>query len=308
MRILVLGGAAGGGFPQWNCRCANCQRARNGDPFAKARTQCSVAVSANGRDWLLLEASPDLRQQIIREPLLRPGEGRRNSPVKSAILSSGEVDAVVGLLHLREGQPLSVYATRRVHGLLDANPIFRALDPAVVARREIILGQAEGASDFGERSLGLSIEAFPVPGKIALYAEDEAQADFGGSEGDVVGITVRAAADGACFHFVPGCAALSADLRARLEGSALLFFDGTLWTDDEMIRLGLGTKTGARMGHLSVSGRDGSLAGLAEAGIARKVFIHVNNSNPMILEDSPERAKAEAAGWEVAYDGMEIEL
>lgn len=308
MRILVLGGAAGGGFPQWNCGCPNCKRARAGDPSAKRRTQCSLAVSANGVDWVVLNASPDLREQIGRQPLLQPTGNGRDSPIKCVVLSNGEVDAVAGLLHLREKQTISLYASQRVLALLDANPIFHALDRDAVARRELILGRAGDVADFFGRSLGLRIEAFPVPGKVALYAEDADEANFGSAEGDVIGIAVHDAANGAAFHFVPGCAALSTALLARLRGSELLFFDGTLWTDDEMTRLGLGTKTGARMGHLCVSGREGSIQGLKGAGIARKVFIHVNNSNPIILDDSPERASVEAAGWEVAYDGMEITL
>lgn len=283
-------------------------KARAGDPSAKKRTQCSLAVSANGIDWVVLNASPDLREQIGHQPLLQPTGNGRGSPIKCVVLSDGEVDAVAGLLHLREKQTISLYASRRVLALLDASPIFHALDADAVARRELILERAGDVTDFFDRSLGLRIEAFPVPGKVALYAEDADEANFGSAEGDVVGIVVRDAANGAAFHFVPGCAALSTTLLARLRGAGLLFFDGTLWTDDEMIRLGLGTKTGARMGHLSVSGRKGSIQGLKGAGIARKVFIHVNNSNPIILDDSPERASVEAAGWEVAYDGMEITL
>ena len=307
MHIVVLGCAAGGGFPQWNCGCTNCRRARSGDPAAKPRTQCSLAVSANGEDWLLLNASPDLREQLAAHPFLHP-RGARGSPIKATFLASAEVDAVAGLLHLRESQPLSVYASTRVLALLAANPIFRVLDPAFVARCEIPLGRPTEATDFSHHPFGLILEAFPVPGKTALYAEDSEATDFGTAEGDTLGVAVRDAANGTGFHFVPGCAALTADITTRLQGSALVFFDGTLWTDDEMIRLGLGTKTGARMGHLSVAGKGGSLAGLAPLGIARKVFVHVNNSNPMLLDDSPERACVREAGWEVAHDGMEIAL
>lgn len=308
MHIVVLGCAAGGGFPQWNCGCTNCRRARSGDPAAKPRTQCSLAVSADGESWLLLNASPDLREQLSAHPFLHPRNGARGSPIRAAFLASAEVDAIAGLLHLRESQPLSIYASTRVLTLLAANPIFRALDPAFVARREIPSGRPTPATDFSNHPLGLVLEAFPVPGKTALYVEDPQAAGFGSAEGDTLGVAVSDAASGACFHFVPGCAALTADVAARLSGSALVFFDGTLWTDDEMIRLGLGTKTGARMGHMSVSGEGGTLAGLAPLGIARKVFVHVNNSNPILLDDSPERANIRQAGWEVAHDGMEIAL
>jgi pyrroloquinoline quinone biosynthesis protein B len=312
MRIVVLGAAAGGGFPQWNCACPNCARARRGDRAARPRSQCSVAVSADGEGWLLLNATPDLREQIAATPALQPCvtgsvEGARASPIRAIAVSNGDVDAITGLLHLRESQPLAIYASRRVLTLIAANPVFRVLDPAFVKRREIMLGRKEPLSDSAGRPLGLAIEAFAVPGKVALYAEEEGEENLGTAEGDTVGFAVSDEA-GACFHFVPACAALSEALLARLHGSRLVFFDGTLWTDEEMIRLGLGTKTGRRMGHLSVSGADGTLAGLAPLGIARKVFVHVNNSNPMILEDSPERASVVRAGWEVAHDGMEIAL
>ncbi|HUC18701.1 MAG TPA: pyrroloquinoline quinone biosynthesis protein PqqB [Acetobacteraceae bacterium] len=312
MRIVVLGSAAGGGFPQWNCACPNCARARNNDRAARSRTQTSLAVSADGEGWLLLNAAPDLREQIAATPSLQPraadpGVSARASPIRAVALSGGDVDAVAGLLHLRESQPLALYASRRVLTLLAANPMFRVLTPASVSHREILLGRTEPLSDFASRPLGLTVEAFTVPGKVALYAEEEGEERFGTTEGDTVGFAVSDDA-GACFHFVPTCAAFSEELLARLRGSQLVFFDGTLWTDDEMIRFGLGTKTGRRMGHLSVSGTGGTLAGLAALGIARKVFVHVNNSNPMILEDSPERAIAARAGWEVAHDGMEIAL
>ncbi len=222
-------------------------------------------------------------------------------------MCGGDVDALAGLLHLRESEPLALYASRRVLTLIAANPIFRVLAPGFVARREIMLERKEALVDFTGRPLGLAIEAFAVPGKVALYAEEEGETGLGTAEGDTIGLAVSDEAR-ACFHFVPACAALSEALLARLRGARLVFFDGTLWTDEEMIRLGLGTKTGRRMGHLSVSGEDGTLAGLAPLGIARKVFLHVNNTNPMILEDSPERASLGRAGWEVAYDGMEITL
>lgn len=308
MRIVVLGGAAGGGFPQWNCTCANCLRARNGDPAARARTQCSVAVSADGRNWLLLNASPDLREQIAANPVLYPNGSGRDSPIRAVLLTSAEIDAVAGLLHMREGQKLNLLGSGRALGMIEANPMFRALDPAYVARREIDLDRPVAVTDFDGRPLGLTVEAFAVPGKVALYAEAREEPGFGSAPGDTLGVAVSETESGRRFHFVPGCAAISEELRTRLSHSLLVFFDGTLWTDDEMIRLGLGTKTGRRMGHLSVSGADGTIAGLAELGIRRKIFVHVNNSNPILIADSPERQDLARAGWEVAEDGMEIVL
>ena len=183
MRIVVLGAAAGGGFPQWNCACANCARARRGDAAARPSTQCSLAVSANGEDWVLLNAAPDLREQIAATPALHPREGERGSPIKAIALAGGETDAIAGLLHLRESQKLALYGSRRVLTLIAANPIFRVLDPAFVVRREIMLGRKETLGDFAGRSLGLAIEAFAVPGKVALYAEEEGEADLGTAEG-----------------------------------------------------------------------------------------------------------------------------
>lgn len=309
MRILVLGSAAGGGFPQWNCRCGNCQRARNGDAEAVPRTQSSLAVTADGRRWFLLNASPDVRAQISANPPLQPCTGQRDSPIAGVVLTNGDVDHVAGLLSLREGQPLAIYATARVHELLRANSIFNVLNHAQVVRREISLDVPVDLIGPDGSPTGLRVSAYAVPGKIALYAEDsKAGPDFGTRAGDTVGLEVGTGATAARFHYLPGCAAMLPDLAGRLKGAELAFFDGTLWRDDEMIAAGLGGKTGQRMGHMSVSGEGGSLAAFTPLGVKRKIFIHVNNSNPMILENSAERRAVEAAGWQVAYDGMSIEL
>ena len=309
MRILVLGSAAGGGFPQWNCRCANCERARNGDAAAAPRTQSSLAVTADGRRWFLLNASPDIRAQIAANPPLHPRAGLRDSPIAGVVLSNGDVDHVAGLLSLREGQPLAVYATVRVHEILRGNNIFNVLNPALVERREMRLDVPLDLAGPDRSPTGLRVSAYAVPGKIALYAEDpSAGPGLGTRPGDTVGLEIEAVATGARFHYLPGCAAMPPELAARLAGAELAFFDGTLWRDDEMVDAGLGAKTGRRMGHMSVSGEAGSLAAFAPLGVKRKVFVHVNNSNPMIVDGSPERRAVEAAGWQVAYDGMSIEL
>lgn len=301
MRVIVLGSAAGGGFPQWNCNCANCRRARSGDRAAESRTQCSLAVSADGERWFLLNASPDLRQQLTATPALHPRPGSpRDSPVEGVVLTSGDIDHVAGLLCLRESHPFSVYATRRILTVLDRNPVFNALDRDLVERRPVALGEPV---TLGDR---LSVEMFAVPGKVALYLE-EGSPEIGGETEDVVGVRVEEDR-GASFFFVPGCARLTASLARRLDGASVVFFDGTLWQDDEMLRLGAGGKTGLRMGHMSVSGSAGSLAAFAGLEVGRKIYIHINNTNPMLLDDSPERAAVTAAGWEVAYDGMEVEL
>ena len=300
MRIIVLGSAAGGGFPQWNGACAAGRRAWQGDPVARWRTQCSVAVSADGERWVLLNAAPDLRQQILATPALHPRRQPRHSPIEAVVLTSGEIDAIAGLLTMRERHPFALYATGAVLEVLRANPIFQALDPSCVGRHRLELERPV------EVAPGLRVVPFAVPGKVALFLE-QGTPQIGAEGEDVIGLEVRGEAE-ARFFFVPGCARVSERLAARLRGAPLLLFDGTLWTDDEMIRTGTGEKTGARMGHISVSGAEGSIAALAGLGIERRIFVHVNNTNPMLLEDSPERAAAQNAGWEVAHDGMEIEL
>ena len=249
---------------------------------------------------MLVNASPDLRQQIEACPTLHPRDKLRHSPVAAVVLTGSEVDAVAGLLVLRESQPFTLHATGRVLQVLEANPIFRALSPDYVERCAVVLEQPFTLPG------GLSAELFAVPGKVALYLE-HGRAELAGEPEDTVGIVVEDAAGARCF-FVPGCARMTPELAERLRGAALVFFDGTLWTDNEMIREGSGAKTGKRMGHMSVGDPDGTIAAFQGLGVQRKVLIHINNSNPLVLDDSAERAIATDAGWEVAYDGMEVSL
>lgn len=312
MQIKVIGAGAGGGLPQWNCNGANSKAARRGVPTVKPRTQASVAVSADGRQWVLLNAAPDLRQQINETPALQPDPDGppRNSPIKAVVLTNGDVDAVAGLLCLRESQPLTVYGSARVLDVLASNSIFDVLNPDLVGRKPLRLGEAfevEGPSG----PVGLTVEAFTVPGKIPLYLEDEEKGtggSFGTEEGDTVGLKVTEDASGKYFLFIPGCSGLDDALEARLRDAPLLFFDGTLYTNNEMIDQGLMQKSGDRIGHMNMSGPKGTLALMAPLGIARRIFIHINNSNPVLREDSAERAAVEAAGWEVSYDGMDVTL
>lgn len=314
LQVLVLGAAAGGGFPQWNSNNEASQRARRGDPLARPSSQSSVAVSADGNDWVLLNASPDLRQQIFERRQLHPREGVRHSPIRAVVLTNGDVDHVAGLLTLRESHPLAVYATGRVLSVLDDNAIFNVLNPAYVERRRIRLGETFEPHSREGAGLGLAVTPFAVPGKVALYLEDSGAAggNFGTVEEDTIALrieTLRPNGGGVRrFLYVPACAAPSPVLAAEMEGADLLLFDGTLWQDDEMQSQGAGSKTGRRMGHMSLSGPEGTLAVFADSPVRRKVLIHINNTNPILLADSPERAAVEAAGWEVAYDGMEITL
>ncbi len=307
LRAVVLGSAAGGGFPQWNSNAPACREARRRVGRAYPRSQASLAVSANERDWIVLNASPDLRLQIEATPVLHPREGLRSSPIAGVVVSGGDIDAIAGLLHLRERHRFTVYAPRPVLEVIAANPIFGVLSPEYVRRVELPLEQSvEPAGSSG--NAGLAILSFAVPGKVPLYLETAGQ-DPGLSEaGDAVGLEIIDLETRKSFFFIPGCAIVTETLRRRLAGSALVFFDGTLWRDDEMIRQGVGEKTGRRMGHISMSGAEGAIAAFRDLAVGRRIFIHINNSNPVLLEDSGERREAEAAGWEIAYDGMEVRL
>src|SRR5271166_492634 len=237
MRAVVLGAGAGGGFPQWNSNAPACRRARAGDALARPCTQASVAASADEKHWVLLNASPDLRQQIERTPVLHPNGDRRSSPIVAVVLTGADVDAIAGLLTLRERQPLTVYATARVHAELDANPIFEVLSRDLVGRQTVDLDRpCVVALPSGEPSR-VSIVLFAVPGKVPLYLEDRDRAPELESTDQTVGAAVS---DGrSTLFFIPGCAAMTPALADRLRDAAVVMFDGTLWTDDEMIRAGL---------------------------------------------------------------------
>jgi pyrroloquinoline quinone biosynthesis protein B len=305
MRAVVLGAAAGGGFPQWNSNAEACRRARAGDAGAAPRTQASLAVSGDGQRWFLINASPDLRQQIQERDILHPRHGLRSSPIEGVLLTGADVDAIAGLLHLRERQAFTIYASERVLGVLKANPIFDVLAEACVRRQAVPLHQPFEPSHVDGSGSGLAVELFDVPGKVALYLEGgRSLEELAGQAGDTVGVEVRAA--GRRLLYIPGCARMTDDLKRRLAGASVVLFDGTLWQDDEMIRLGLGPKTGQRMGHMSVSGPDGTIAAFRDIAVERKILVHINNSNPILLDQSAERAALAKHGWEVAYDGMEV--
>lgn len=300
MKVLVLGSAAGGGFPQWNSDAPGCRRARAGDPAARPRTQASIAVSADGARWTLLNASPDLREQIGNTPALHPQGGGRHSPISAVVLTGGDVDVIAGLLTLRERQPFALLATPRIHGVLDANSIFKVLARDLVSRRSVALDVPHALDG------GLAVTLFAVPGKVPLFQEDGDAVPTVQADETTVGALVS---DGRRrLFYIPGCAAMTPALATRLDGADMVFFDGTLWRDDEMVVAGLGVKSGRRMGHMSLSGDEGTLAAFRLIEVGRKVIIHMNNSNPVLLADTPERAEAEDAGWLVAEDGMEFAL
>jgi pyrroloquinoline quinone biosynthesis protein B len=306
MLIRVLGSAAGGGFPQWNCGCPNCRGVRSGDLRATARSQECVAVSADGDRWFLLNCSPEIRQQIESFPPLHP-RGPRHSPIAAILLTNGDLDHCLGLLSLRESHPLVVYATDRLRrGFTDGNVLYRTLDrfPGQVTWRSLELGREAELADVEGRPAGLLVEAVAVPGKLPIHLETGAAPD----PADSVGFRIRERATGRVLAYLSGVGAVSDAVRRAVEGADCVFFDGTFWSADELPGLGLGTKRAEDMAHLPIGGPEGSLARLNAVTARRRIFIHLNNTNPLLRDDSPERAHVEAAGWEVARDGMEVRI
>lgn len=299
MKAIILGSAAGGGVPQWNCRCPICQLARAGDPRVLPRTQSSLAVSADGENWLLVNASPDVRQQLFETPELHPQNGARHSPIAAVLLTNGDVDHVAGLLTLRESQPFRLYATSGVREAVDANRIFSVCAPDLVPRLPAEMGVSFQPVE------GLSVEMFAVPGKVALWLED-ASMKIGEATENTVGLEISAG--GKRLLYIPGCAEVTDAVRDRIRGADVVLFDGTMWTDSEMVEASLGVKTARRMGHSPLSGGDGSIEKLRDVPVARRVFVHINNTNPILVDGSPERMAAEASGWEIGFDGMRITL
>jgi pyrroloquinoline quinone biosynthesis protein B len=297
LTAIVLGSAGGGGYPQWNCLCPACRLAWGGDKRAKPRTQASLAVSADGESWILINASPDLRAQLMATPPLRPRGGSRGSPIAAVVLTGAEVDQVAGLLVLRERQPFTVFATAQTLSTLDANPIFGVLAADVVRRTAVAPEKPFSLPG------GLTAELFAVPGKVPLYLEGgKAPAmDDDSNAGVELSFGARRLA------YVPGAAAMTPVLRERLGRADVVLFDATVFADDEMITAGVGDKAGRRMGHMPLTGDGGSLDELAKLR-GRRILTHINNTNPILIEGSPERSKVEASGFEVAEDGMEIVL
>ncbi len=297
-RLIVLGSAAGGGFPQWNCRCPTCLLAWAGDARVRPRTQASLAVTGDGENWLLINASPDLPQQLRQSKALHPRSGTRGSPIKAVVLTGAEIDQVAGLLSLREREAFTLYATAATLAALADNAMFAVLAPDLVIRRAAVPGESLALPG------GLQAQLFLVPGKVPLYLEDENPETASETAANV---GVELSCGGARMAYIPGAAAVTAAMVERIARADAVFFDGTLFRDDEMIASGTGTKTGRRMGHMPIEGAGGSLAALGRVA-ARRIYLHINNTNPILVEGSPERLQVERAGWEIAEDGMEIAL
>jgi pyrroloquinoline quinone biosynthesis protein B len=298
LAAIVLGSAAGGGFPQWNCRCAVCRLAWAGDARVRPRTQASLAASLDREHWVLINASPDLPEQVRRVTALHPRAQTRGSPIKAVVLTGAEIDQVAGLLSLREREPFTIHATAATLAALAGNAMFGVLAPDMVRRQAAVPGEPLQLPG------GMEAQLFMVPGKVPLYLEGE-DLEIASESAANVGVEIRGGS--ACLVYIPGAAGVTAGMKERIARANVVFFDGTLFRDDEMIASGTGDKTGRRMGHMPVDGQDGSLAAL-DGLAARRIYIHINNTNPILIEGSPERAMVERKGWEVAEDGMEIAL
>lgn len=304
MRITVLGASAGGGLPQWNCACPNCQSARTGGEVLP-RTQSALAVAAGDRRWVLVNASPDIGAQLRATPALWPASdgGQRGSPISAVLLTNADVDHIAGLLTLRESQPFELCATPSVLETLRANRVFDALNADHVTRSPLELDHSRPLPGDGR----LTVTPFAVPGKVALFLETpDTLARSGARSEDTIGLEFRDAVSGTRAVVIPGCADIDDELKTRIDGADVLLFDGTVYNDDEMITAGLSQKTGRRMGHVPMAGLDGSLAGLADVRVGRRVFIHINNSNPVLQPSSGAACVVADVGWEIAFDGMDI--
>jgi pyrroloquinoline quinone biosynthesis protein B len=268
----------------------------DGDPRVTPRTQAGLAVSSDGRDWILINASPDLRAQIEATAVLHPRNGLRGSPISAVVLTGAEVDQIAGLLALRERGKFDLYATAETLAAIANNPIFGVLASDCVERHPVALSQRFTLPG------GLAAELFAVPGKVALYLEN-GEPEIAAQSGVNVGVEIIS--DDKRLIYVPGAADLNKSLTERLDRADVVLFDATLFDDDEMIRGGTGNKTGRRMGHMPLSGPEGTLRRLGGL-TARRILTHINNTNPILIDDTPERREVEAAGFEIAADGMEI--
>ena len=303
MHVQILGSAAGGGFPQWNCNCRNCDGLRRGTLNAKARTQSSIALSDDGVNWILCNASPDIRTQLVQTPVLQPARAVRDTAIRAIVLMDSQIDHVTGLLTLREGCPHEVWCTDMVHEDLQAGfPLFPMLSHwnGGLQRRRIGLGEPFRIPACP------ALEFLPIPLRSAAPPYSPHRNDP--HPGDNIGLLVRDTNTGGVLFYAPGLGQPDDGLLATMRDADCLLVDGTLWRDDEMAFAGVGDKLGSEMGHLQQSGPGGMIELLDAQPASRKVLIHINNTNPILDEDSAERTELVAHGIEVAHDGMQIVL
>jgi pyrroloquinoline quinone biosynthesis protein B len=304
MRIHVLGSAAGGGFPQWNCNCSNCGGLRQGRIKARARTQSSIAVSGDGISWVLFNASPDIRTQLEAFPAMQPARSLRDTGIIGIVLIDSQIDHTTGLLVLREGQPLNIYCSDMVHqDLTTGHPLFNVLGHYCGVNWHAV--PLEPGSHFTVDGVeDLRFTAVPLSSKAPPYSPHRHDPHLG----DNISIRVEDLKSGKSLYYAPGLGKIEPHILPYMEQADCLMVDGTFWRDDEMVVAGLGQKLASDMGHLPQSGDDGMLSVLSPMQRPRKILIHINNSNPILDEKSPERAIVDRAGVEVAYDGMDITL
>ena len=309
MHIKILGSAAGGGFPQWNCGCRHCAAVRSGSFRGKSRTQTQVAVSDDGRAWFLLNTSPDLRLQIEATPALHPRSARRDSPIHGVLLTSGDIDQIAGLLSLRELQPFRTYCTTSIRRILqEENTVFGMLNrvPGQVSWTEIGCDSSFPLLTVAGNESGLSCTAFSLGSRYPAYVSRDCAATLKADEA-LLGLMV-ASSSGKRMAYMPAVPTVDESLVRRMQDADVLLFDGTFWSDDELIRVQGSGATALEMGHIPASGADGSLRLLAGLRHPRKIFVHVNNTNPMLDESSPQYQEVRTAGWEVAEDGWSLDL
>ncbi len=304
MQIRVLGAAAGGGFPQWNCNCRNCDGVRKATIRAQPRTQSSIAVSADGVDWVLFNASPDLLAQIKSFPALQPARAIRDTGIRAIVLVDGQIDHTTGLLMLREGKPLELWCTDMVReDLTTGNPLFNILGHYCGVNWHH-LPTARGSSFSIDGIDHLSFSPVPLKSKAPPYSPHRNNPH----EGDNIGMRITDLRNGKQLFYAPGLGEIEPHLQPLLEQADVVMVDGTFWTDDEMIKLGISSKRARDIGHLPQSGAGGMISALQPLPATRKILIHINNTNPILDEDSAERAELSRAGIEVAYDGLEVTL
>ncbi|MBQ0713233.1 MAG: pyrroloquinoline quinone biosynthesis protein PqqB [Porticoccus sp.] len=304
MRIRVLGSAAGGGFPQWNCNCYNCHGVRNGRIKATPRTQSSIALSVDGERWIVINTSPDIRAQLEGFPAIQPRHGLRDTGIHAVILVDSQIDHTTGLLLLREGCPLSVYATDMVYQDLSTGfPVFNMLkswSDGIDYHALPVDGSTFQVAGIEQ----LRLTAVPLAGKAPPYSPHRHDPHVG----DNIGLFIEDLSDGSSLFYSPGLGGVDEALLNIMKKSDCLLVDGTFWQEDEMIVAGVGTKLAHEMGHLPQSGEGGMMDVLRPLTEQRKILIHINNTNPILIEDSPEREKLTQEGIEVSYDGMDVQL